>query len=180
MRKINFLFILLSVFLVSCAKEDPNPQAQIEGEWSIQHADYTVQYVEEDTYNDSADYSSSNGSIVFNADGTYTTTVIDDPDSEVLFPENDGTYTLSDGVLTLTYLLDGTEASTYYNVNVNGDMLTLSMDKQRLEETIRSEISATPELLVLFDMSLEEIIALFMEELVQFETNITFSKKASV
>lgn len=178
MKKLISLLVLSVVFLTSCSKEDPGPG--IEGEWQIQNADYTVQYTDEEAFSETADYSSSNSSIVFNADGTYTSSIIDDEESEVLFPVSQGTYTLVNDKLTLNYTADGVETSVFYNANVNGSSLTLTMNKALFEETLRAEIAAQPELLAFFEVSFEELIALFMEELIQFDASINFTKVESM
>jgi hypothetical protein len=178
MKKHISLLVLSVVFLTSCSKEDPSPD--IVGEWQIQNADYTVKYIDEEALSETTDYSSSNSSIVFNADGTYTSSIIDDLDSEVLFPVSQGTYTLINDKLTLNYTEDGAESSVFYNAKVNGSSLTLSMNKALFEETLKAEVSAQPELLDFFELSFEELIALFMEEVIQFDASINFTKIESM
>jgi hypothetical protein len=119
MKKNLTLLALIVTLLSSCSKSDPSPEASIIGEWQIQSIDFQTQYVdeEEDMFTD--DYSSLGGTIVFNSDGTYTNTIIDNQEeSDLILPLGTGTYKVTDNKLVLNYTDEGIKTSVFYNETV--------------------------------------------------------------
>lgn len=180
MKKLSFFLLALPLFLNSCKSDDVTPQS-LEGTWKLISLDFKVKSLEEGEQSEMVDYSGLNSTFTFKADGTYSATLQGEDDlvSEYgLASSGAGTYTIKDGKVTLTSTEDDITYDTYFKLDLNGNKAVLSMDKALYLETFKSQLLASGEdTLDFFGFTIDELIALFNEEIEEFDAKLTLEKQ---
>ena len=176
---VNFKSILFigisSIFMAACSTksmEEVSPET-VSGRWQVQMINSTEETTSfpKETYSENV--ADQDLYLEFNADGTYTT------NSDIELGEitkgngavSTGNYKFSNSRLELTY--DdaglGVPITIYFNTEINGSMLNLSLTKKELINAFADNTG--------LDAFSQTFIQVFLEDVVTFDFNLSLMKQ---